>query len=144
MKEKTASKPVRVSLPASIAADIGSLKKAVSGVLEKLGCPACCSGHDIFFELQRDVVLRDGLDARPELAAAPRTAVKATTPNTVRVGVAPTRVDNIDNVFLAIDRIAELSGHPACATGCDMFFQLERNFVLDSNLGIQERALTLG
>ena len=50
------STPVRVSLPASVAADISSLKKAVSSVLDQLGCPECCSGHDIMFELQRDLV----------------------------------------------------------------------------------------
>ena len=139
-----ASNPVRVSLPASVAADIGSLKKAMGGVLDRLGCPACCSGYDIFFELQRDLVLRKDLEARPELAAAPRSPFKATSPNTVRVGVSPELAGKIDNVFLAIDRIAELSGHPACATGCDMFFQLERSFVLDARLEISEQALTIG
>ena len=135
--------PVHVSLPASVAADIGSLKKAVGAVLDKLGCQACCSGHDIFFELQRDFVLRD-LKAAPELAAAPRSAFKATSPKTVRVGVSPRFSDKIEEVFLAIDRIADLSGHPACATGCDMFFQLERILVVDAKIGITEQALTLG
>ncbi|MEZ5363180.1 MAG: hypothetical protein R2748_12770 [Bryobacterales bacterium] len=139
--------PVRVSLPASVAADIGSLKKAMGSILDKLGCQACCSGHDIFIELQRDLVLRKDLKARAEVGVAPmmvRSAAFQKTRPAVRVGISPRVADSIDNVFLAIDRIAELSGHTACATGCDMFFNLELNYVLDAKLGIEEQALTLG
>jgi hypothetical protein len=138
-----ATNPVRVSLPASVAADIGSLKKAMGGILDKLGCQACCSGHDIFLELQRGLVLREGLKAKA-VAAAPRPTSRVAARDTLHIGVSPKIVEKIDDVYLAIDRIAELSGHPACATGCDMFFQLERVFVMDAKLGIEEQALTLG
>jgi len=137
-----ASNAVHVSLPASVAAEIGSLKKAVGSVLEKLGCPACCSGHDIFFELQRDLVLRN-LKAPAEVAVGRRVAFNEA-PKTVRIGVSPKFADKIDEVFLAIDRIADLSGHTACATGCDIFFQLERNFVIDAKLEITEQGLIFG
>ncbi len=140
--------PVRVSLPASVAADIGSLKKAVGSILDKLGCQACCSGHDIFFELQRDLVLPTKLSARAELTASSRAARAVTgrrsAASAIRVGIKPEVAASIDDVFLAIDRIAELSGHPACATGCDMFFQLERSFVMDEALAIKEQVMTLG
>jgi hypothetical protein len=135
------SGPVRVSLPASVAADIGSLKKAMGSVLEKLGCPACCSGHDIFIELQRDLVLRKDLKARAEVAPSLKAAQHA---HTLRVGLSPRLAAKIDDVFVAIDRIAELSGHVACATGCDMFFNLERILVLDASMNIEEQAMTLG
>ena len=64
--------------------------------------------------------------------------------NTLRVGLKPELGDEIDNVFKALDRIAEISGHPACATGCDMFFQLESNFVLDERLDVTEQAISVG
>jgi hypothetical protein len=137
-----ASNAVHVSLPASVAAEIGSLKKAVAAVLDKLGCPACCSGHDIFFELQRDLVLRN-LKAPAEAAVSRRAAFREV-PKTVRVGVSPRLADKIDEVFLAIDRIADLSGHTACATGCDIFFELERSFVIDAKLDITEQGLVFG
>jgi hypothetical protein len=135
------SHPVRVSLPASVAADIGSLKKAVGSVLAELGCPKCCSGHDIYFDLQRDVVLPDGLRDQPVVALTSRKAVRS---EPLRVGLSPKLATDIENVFDAIDRIADISGHPACATGCDMFFQLERTFVLDRRLAVRELALTVG
>lgn len=134
--------PVRVSLPASVAADIGSLKKAMGGILDKLGCPACCSGHDIFLELQRDIVIGDKISARA--VASPARAKLSRAHPTVSVGIKPEAVAKIDDVFLAIDRIAELSGHTACATGCDMFFRLEEMFVIDKALNIQEQVMTLG
>ena len=137
------SSPVRVSLPASVAADIGSLKKAMGSILGKLGCQACCSGHDIFLELQRDIVLRKDLKANAEVTGSPRMALGSHR-HTLRVGMSPQLASTIDDVYLAIDRIAELSGHTACATGCDIFFNLERVFVLDAKLNIQEQALTLG
>lgn len=135
------SVPVRVSLPASVAADIGSLKKALGGILDKLGCQACCSGYDIFLQLQRNITLRQGLGARAEMAVGLASPEAAVASKTVRVGVSPKMADNIKEVYVAIDRIAELSGHPACATGCDMFLQLERNFMLDAKLEISELAM---
>ncbi len=146
--EARISNPVRVSLPASVAADIGSLKKTLGGILDKLGCQACCSGHDIFFELQRDFFLKRKLTDTADIAAFSRNPKLANfehlaTP-TVRVGIQPEIANNIDDVFLAIDRIAELSGHPACATGCDMFLQIERNFVIDAKLKIEEQVLRFG
>ena len=130
MAEAARKQPVRVSIPASIAADIGKYKEAIGSVLEHLGCPACCSGHDIFFELQRDLVLAKGVEDQPRVAATPRfKASGLDVKNTLRV---------------AIDRIAEISGHPACATGCDMFLQIESNFVLNARGRIKEQAISIG
>jgi hypothetical protein len=137
--------PVRVSIPASVAADIGTYKKAIGSILDRLGCPACCSGHDIFFELQRDVVLRKGVRAKARVGFAPGAEVAAlASPPVLRVGIKPNIAGNIENVFEALERIAEISGHPACATGCDMFLQLETNFVLDAKLNLREQAISIG
>lgn len=138
------SGPVRVSLPASVASKIGSLKKAVETVLGQLGCPACCSGHDIFFDLQRDFVLREGPKGPGVAVTIGNTGISKLSKERLRVGLQPEFASNIDNVFAAIDRMADLSGHTACATGCDIFFQLERSLVLDAKLNVQERMMTLG
>ncbi len=145
--ENLRATPVRVSLPASVAADIGSLKKAVGSILDKLGCPACCSGHDILFELQRDVVLQGKISDRARVFASSnsikRSGALQNIP-TVRVGITPAAVNKIEGVYAAIERVAELSGHVACATGCDMRFQQERIFVMDERLGVDEQVMTLG
>lgn len=139
--------PVRVSIPASVAADLGTYKKAVGRIMEHLGCPACCSGHDIFFELQRDVVFAK--DLRAVAYAGPAAKLKETvferarTP-AVSVGIKPELAGSIESVFDAMDRIAEITGHPACATGCDMFFNLEERLVLTNDLQLEEQVLAVG
>jgi hypothetical protein len=136
------SEPVRVSIPVSVASEIGSLKKAIGTVLDRLGCPACCSGHDVFLELQRDVAFATELRADPDVVL-PATGKFRADPMR-RIGLQPEFASNLDNVFAAIDKLAELSGHPACATGCDMFLQLQRQFVINPALDIRETVATFG
>lgn len=136
-----ANNPVRVSLPASVASDINSLKKAVGSVLDHLGCQACCSGHDILFELQRDFVFDKSIR---DISVASSGRRGLTQGKTVHVGISPDAAGSIDNVFAAIDKLADLTGHVACATGCDMRFNLERMLVLDAKLNLRERVMTIG
>ena len=143
MAEAEFSKPVRVSLPASVAAEIGSFKKAIGSILDKLGCAACCSGHDIYFDLQRDFVFRDLKDVAVPLSTRSLSALRpADAVN--RVGLNPRVADKIDNVFATIDRIADFSGCPKCCSGRDLRLQLEQNFVLDSQLNIEEQVMRFG
>ncbi len=144
-REEASSNRVRVSLPASVAADIGSYKKAVASILDRLGCPACCSGFDLHFELQRNVVVPKHLGDDP-IVAVPKAvkSLRGGRQNELRVGIKPELVNNLDGVFEAIERIAELSGHVACATGCDMFLEHERYFVVNHNLDVAEQWMTLG
>src|SRR5690606_12570554 len=78
--------PVRVSLPASVAADLGRLKKAFGNVLEQLGCPGCCSGRDILWEIQQDFSLDKDLKAAPQ---ALRSGSKKSDAKALRVGISP-------------------------------------------------------
>ena len=50
------SRSVRVVLPAEAAYDLKLVNVALKDILGKLGCPACCSGHDIIFETERHFV----------------------------------------------------------------------------------------
>jgi hypothetical protein len=50
---------VTVSLPSEVSGDINALTKAVATVMGKLGCPACCSGFDIQFRREIDLLVLD-------------------------------------------------------------------------------------
>lgn len=112
-------------------------------ILGKLGCPACCSGHDIYLELQRTLVMSKGPSDEVQALPALRDNLAKQNYSTITVGVSPERMNKIDEVFLAVDRIAQLSGHAACATGCDLFFQLERNFVITPRVEVIEEELVM-
>lgn len=141
--ETITARPVRVSIPASVAGEIGSLKKSIGNVLDKLGCPACCSGHNLYLELQRDHVFSRDLKSSV-LSKNPIKANLNKKVTSVRIGLKPKLATEIKNVHAAIDRIAEITGHVACATGCDMFFNLEEQFSIDEHLNIDERFMTIG
>lgn len=131
----SSSNPVRVSIPVSVASNIDGLKKAIGSVLDELGCPACCSGFDIALELQREVAFSD-LRSAPDFAVSAKRAFSRDPAR--KVAISPQFGSEIENVFGAIDKLAELSGHTACATGCDIFLQLERQFVISPELKLQE------
>jgi anaerobic selenocysteine-containing dehydrogenase len=122
--EPMLARTVRVSIPASVAADLGSLKKTYASVLDKLGCPACCSGFDIHLERQRDL---KGATGRGIAIGA----------GTVDVGVSPAAVSTFAGVESLLEKIADLSGCPNCATGCDIFLQLEEQFVVNPALQVE-------
>jgi hypothetical protein len=119
------AKAVRVSVPASVAYDIGSLKTSVAGILDKLGCRACCSGYDIFLEMQRDGVFRKGLR---QGAMAGIGLSRAS--DTLTIGVSADSVARIEDLNDLIEKIGGLGGHPACMSGRDWRFTLEEMFVI--------------
>lgn len=45
--------PVRVTLPAAIAFDLGRFRKSISSLAERLGHPTCLSGAPCFFDFER-------------------------------------------------------------------------------------------
>ena len=47
-------KAVRISIPASVASDLGSFMKTFGSVMDKLGCSACCSGFEPTFIIERE------------------------------------------------------------------------------------------
>lgn len=140
MKDFDVATPVRVSMPASVAAEIGSFKKAVGTILDKLGCPACCSGHDIRFDLQRDFVLRE---IGAEAVSIAVSEVKAK-PAASTVAMAPSVGGEIENVFSAIDKIAEFTGCRACCSGHDLRLTFEQHFLMDDRLNLETPAVRFG
>ena len=51
---------VTVSMPHSAFNDINQLSTAIERVVGKLGCSPCCSGFDILFQRELDMVALDG------------------------------------------------------------------------------------
>jgi hypothetical protein len=127
----------------SVAADIGTFKKTVGSILDRLGCPACCSGHDIHFELQRRFHFEGDLDV-PRPSFEQRRIASTSAATTVNAALAPRLADNIEEVFLALDRIVDLSAHPACTSGDDLFLRMEQNILVDKAGNLDVQALVIG
>ena len=119
----TISGAIRVSIPASTAANLKTLKTSLVNIAEKLGCRPCFSGADCFFHLEHDYVI----DEKAVVAANRQTVERRSFPGslgkTIRVTLSPKAGFSIDTITAAVEKIAELSGHTACATGCNIFFQ---------------------
>jgi hypothetical protein len=122
----TITGPVRISIPVKVAANIKTLKSTLETIAERLGCRPCFSGADCFFELERNYLI----DEKGKLATSLRASelsARATALNhagtTVNVALSNKAGFSIDTITAAVEKIAELSGHTACATGCNLFFQ---------------------
>lgn len=50
---------VAVSIPARVSGDINALTKAIGSVVDRLGCKPCCSGFDILFRREIDMLALD-------------------------------------------------------------------------------------
>jgi hypothetical protein len=55
---------VRVSVPAKVINDLGAIQRVQADVLGQLGCPGCCSGFDIRFDLARQFLVDEELNVR--------------------------------------------------------------------------------
>jgi hypothetical protein len=51
--------PITVFIPDKVNRDINALTRATAAVLGKLGCPQCCSGFDILFRREIDILAVD-------------------------------------------------------------------------------------
>ncbi len=137
---------VRVSVPMSIASDLGAFKKTLGSILDHIGCPACCSGNDILFETQRRFTFARDLKT-PQAAFAERKLAAndlASPSRMTTAALSPKLANGIEEVFAAIDKIAGLSAHPNCTSGDDLFLRMERNILVDLSGRIQEQALVIG
>ncbi|NKB33135.1 MAG: hypothetical protein GKR91_08560 [Pseudomonadales bacterium] len=55
---------VQVTIPHSVAINLKAFQKAQASILDKLGCPACCSGFDIRFDTIRSFSVDNELNIR--------------------------------------------------------------------------------
>jgi hypothetical protein len=119
----TVSGAIRISIPAATAANLKTLKASLVNIAEKLGCRPCFSGADCFFHLEHDY----RIDEKAVVSASPQIGERRAFPGslgkTIRVTLSPKAGFSIETITASVEKIAELSGHTACATGCNIFFQ---------------------
>lgn len=53
---------VRVALPPDVAYDLSKIQRVQKDILGRLGCPACCSGWDIRWDIFRNFVVDEKLN----------------------------------------------------------------------------------
>ena len=141
----TVSGPIRVTIPAKVAANIKTLKSTLESIADRLGCRPCFSGADCFLELERNLVVNEKAKLAPVLDSAATFASRnvqlRSEGTTVNVALSSKAGYSIKTITAAVEKIAELSGHTMCATGCNLFFQhfLDdmRSFVVNEK-GIQK------
>ena len=55
---------IRVTVPAKVAFDLAAIQKIQGSILDRLGCAACCSGHDIRFDIARSYMVDEKLNIK--------------------------------------------------------------------------------
>lgn len=126
MAEFPVTGTIRVSIPASVAGNIKSLKSSLKSLAERLGCPKCFSGADCFFQLQNRYLIDEKAQLMTHTLAISDNIPAKTSARNVYVNLSSEATQKLDTILGAVDKIAELTGHTACATGCNLFF---RNFI---------------
>jgi len=131
--------PIRVTLPASVAYDPDALKKSLGGILDRIGCQACCSGADILLQMEREFIA----DADSNIRGLDRTANPDPHPwknakHQYTVGLSPSVKYDIDRVFVAIDKVIDIIGAHPCISGFDILLRDElRTIVVNEQLDAQ-------
>ena len=120
------SKAVRVTVPVSIAGNLDKFKGVIEQTLGRLGCPACCSGFDIFIANEREFVFDKQRIANASVAARATSAGP-------RVGLtlAQGAGSDIKSVFNGIDQLADRLGCRACCSGFDLLLRSNLEFFAD-------------
>jgi hypothetical protein len=127
--------PIRVTLPAAVAYDPDRLKKSLGSILENTGCRACCSGADIFLQMEREFLVDPETNVRSREAAGAEFRAR---PHQFAVGLSPEVKYDIDRVFEAIDRVIDILGPHPCISGADILLQDElRAIVVNEKLEAQ-------
>ena len=63
-RPRVGSNVVKVSVPAEVAYDLDQFQRVQETILDRLGCPACTSGWDIRWDLQRNFLVDEKLNVR--------------------------------------------------------------------------------
>jgi len=134
---------IRLSLPAKVANDLGSLQKGLRSLAERLGHPNCATGCDILhLMLQREFTVSERLEVAPMPAAGPLPdpwLPQDPVPiHTVTVAV-PDKVNNeIEALTKTIAVVVDKLGCRACCSGFDILFRRELDLLMvDEQLGIK-------
>jgi hypothetical protein len=128
--------PIRVTLPAAVAYDPDRLKTSIGSILERIGCRSCCSGADIYLQMERNFLVDP--ETNVETLKAGASVEYRGRPHQFAVGLSPTVKYDIDRVFQAIDKVIDLLGPHPCISGVDVLLQDElRAIVVNERLEAQ-------
>ena len=126
--------PIRVTLPAAVAYDPDRLKKTLAGVLERIGCRACCSGADILLQMEREFLVDAEVNVT-QARSVPEPAAAIPSGHQYVVALSPKVKFDIDRVFVAVDKVIDILGPHPCISGFDVLLRDElRTIVVDEQL----------
>ncbi len=155
---------MRVSIPASVASDLGVFRKSIASIAERLGCRGCFSGADCFFQRERAFVINEKLEITPAGVFGPlpdpwqvagpfpqpgRAAGfdlsmialnSQPLPPSVTVTLAPEIGYDLGKLQESIAKIAGRLGCPSYCSSFDISFRQELDFVVDADLNVQTRS----
>ena len=128
MAERVVDRPasVRVTIPAKIAGDMGAFKESIVKVAERLGCPACFSGVNCDFQIERGYIVSNAGNVRE--ASGSRPVARNLTGGQGQVQVAVGVNVGIDTILDSVATIADRLGCLACCSGFDILFEQEARF----------------
>ena len=132
---------IRLTMPARVANDLGSLQRGLRSLAERLGHPKCATGCDVLhLMLERELSLSERVELNPQplpprgddlALGLPQDPVPL---RTVLVSI-PARVNNdIEGLTKAVGVVVGKLGCAQCCSGFDILFQQE----LEA-LGVDER-----
>jgi hypothetical protein len=134
---------IRLSLPARVANDLGSLQKGLRSLAERLGHPNCATGCDILhLMLEREFTVSERLEVSPMPAAGPLPDPWLPSDpipwRTVTVAV-PDKVNgDIEALTKTIGLVVDKLGCRACCSGFDILFRRELDLItVDEQLGVK-------
>jgi hypothetical protein len=126
---------IRLTLPAKIANDLGSLQRSLKIVAERLGHPGCATGCDTFFiELEQGFAFNEKAELNPQ-PLPPKSIGLDHNRNVITVTIPDKVSNNIDTLTQAVSAVVGKLGCSPCCSGFDILFRREIN-----TLAINEKA----
>jgi hypothetical protein len=125
--ERVADGPFSLTLPASVANDIGRLLPALGQAAEQMGHPNCFSGcNPLYLKTQREFAT----DPEMVLTAIPTSIpVEATLVNRVDAFVPSDVTYDIESLKRVVMITAEKLNHKTCCSGFDVAFRRESEMI---------------
>jgi hypothetical protein len=128
---------MRLTLPVSVASDLGSLQKSLRSLAERLGHSACATGCDILhLQMEREFSVRETgnqVELNPQ-PLPPLTDFAANLPQgaapTVNVSMPSEAFNDIKQLGTAVERVVGKLGCAACCSGFDILFRRELDLIV--------------
>lgn len=123
-------RPVRLTMPASVANDLGRLQETLVGLAERMGHPTCASGcHPLYFHTESDFIAGGDVDSNPPPVPWAETAGAG---NRIDVFLPEGATYDIEQLKAASEIVAARINCRYCHSGIDPTFRDEsEGFTID-------------